>query len=89
VAYHESTMTIDERLEKLAERTEAIAQSVELLTSFHLDSERRYEERFAKTEERFARTEESMTQLMETMNRLANIVIRHEERLDDLEDRPH
>jgi hypothetical protein len=74
-------MTIDERLEKLAERTDAIAQSVELLTSLHLDSERRYEERFAKTEER-------MTQLMETMNRLANIVI-HEERLDGLEDRPH
>jgi hypothetical protein len=75
-------MTIDERLEKLAERTEAIAQSVELLTSFHLDSERRYEERFAKTEER-------MVQLIDSMNRLPNIVIRHEERLDDLEDRPH
>ena len=75
-------MTIDERLEKLAERTEAIAQSVELLTSFHLDSERRYEERFAKTEER-------MVELIDSMNRLANIVIRHEERLDDMEDRPH
>ena len=75
-------MTIDERLEKLTERTEAIAQSVELLTSFHLDSERRYEERFAKTEER-------MVKLIDSMNRLANIVIRHEERLDDMEDRPH
>jgi len=89
-------MTIDERLEKLAERTDAIAQSVELLTSLHLDSERRYaelvarnEERFGRTEERAAKTEERMTQLMETMNRLANVVIRHEERLDDLEDRPH
>jgi len=75
VAYHESTMTIDERLERLAERTDAIAQSVELLTSLHLNSERRYEERFAKTEERFARNEERLAQLMETMNRL--------------EDRPH
>ena len=75
-------MTIDERLEKLTERTEAIAQSVELLTSFHLDSERRHEERFAKTEER-------MVKLIDSMNRLANIVIRHEERLDDMEDRPH
>ena len=82
-------MTIDERLENLAERTEAIAQSVELLTSFHLDSERRYEERFAKTEERFAKTEERMVKLIDSMNRLANIVIRHEERLDDMEDRPH
>lgn len=75
MAYHESTMTIDERLERLAERTDAIAQSVELLTSLHLNSERRYEERFAKTEERFARNEERLAQLMETMNRL--------------EDRPH
>jgi chromosome segregation ATPase len=89
-------MTIDERLEKLAERTDAIAQSVELLTSLHLDSERRYselvarnEERYGKYEERFAKTEERMAQLMETMNRLANIVITHEQRLDDLEDRPH
>lgn len=32
-------MTIDERLDKLAERTDAIAQSVELLTSLHLDNE--------------------------------------------------
>jgi hypothetical protein len=75
-------MTIDERLEKLAERTDAIAQSVELLTSLHMDSDRRYEERFAKTEEH-------MVQLIDTMNRLGNIVISHEERLDDLEDHPH
>jgi len=95
-------MTIDERLEKLAERTDAIAQSLELLTSLHLDNERRLaeyaaksDERFAKTEERFgkyeersAKTEERMAQLMETMNRLANVVISHEERLDGLEDRP-
>jgi hypothetical protein len=95
-------MTIDERLEKLAERTDAIAQSLELLTSLHLDNGRRLaeyaaktDERFAKTEERFgkyeersAKTEERMAQLMETMNRLANVVISHEERLDGLEDRP-
>jgi methyl-accepting chemotaxis protein len=82
-------MTIDERLEKLAERTEAIAQSVELLTSLHLDNERRYEERFAKMDDRFAKTEERMVQLIDTMNRLANVVIRHEERLDDLEGHSH
>lgn len=82
-------MTIDERLVRLAERTDAIAQAVELLTGFHQDSERRYEERFAKTEERFARTDERMAQLMDTMNRLANVVISHGQPLDDLEDRPH
>jgi archaellum component FlaC len=32
-------MTIDEKLERLTERTEAIALSVELLTSLHRDLE--------------------------------------------------
>jgi hypothetical protein len=80
-------MTIDERLEKLAERTDAIAQSVELLTSLHVDSERRYEERFAKTEERMAQLMDSMNRLVDTMDRLANVVARREEPLDDLDDR--
>jgi chromosome segregation ATPase len=96
-------MTIDERLEKLAERSDAIAQSVELLTNLHLDSERRYAELIARNEERFAKTEERMVKLMSSMDhlvdtvdrlvhtvdRLANVVTRHEERLDDMEDRPH
>jgi len=36
-------MTPDERLDKLTERVDALTQSVELLASFHRDSERRYE----------------------------------------------
>ncbi len=54
---------------RLQERQEALAQSVELLTSLHTDNERR------------------VAQLMDTMNRLGNIVISHDQRLDDLENR--
>jgi hypothetical protein len=54
-------MTIDERLEKLAERTDAIARNVELLTRLHIDKERRYQERFAK---------KLIVRLVDTMERL-------------------
>jgi len=56
-------MTVDERLEKLAERTGAIAQSVEPIASLHLDSGRPCAELAANNEER-------MAQLMEAMSRL-------------------
>ncbi len=62
-------MTIDERLE-------ALAQSVELLAGFQRDNEAR-----------MAKLEGYMVTLTETMDRLANVVIRHEERLDDLDNR--
>jgi len=81
-------MTIDERFE-------AIAKNIDMIIRIHLDSQRDWEERWAKSEERwakaderFAKNDERMAQLLDTMNRLGNIVIRHEERLDDLEDRP-
>ena len=36
-------MTIDERLEKLTERHEAMAQSMEVLQGMQMDNERRFE----------------------------------------------
>ncbi|MGO9095192.1 MAG: hypothetical protein ACLQGV_08210 [Bryobacteraceae bacterium] len=64
-------MTTDERLEKLAERTDAIAQSVELLTTLHRDLERETAARFAES--------------LRFINRLAHIAEAHEQRLDHLE----
>jgi predicted nuclease with TOPRIM domain len=61
-------VTIDERLERLTERTEALTQSVELLASMHKDNEQR------------------MAVLAESMTKLADAVLNHEHRLDDLED---
>jgi chromosome segregation ATPase len=70
-----------ERLDRAGERTDAIAQSVELLAI----AQRESESRIAKLEEGMVRLEGHMTTLIVTMDRLANVVIRHEERLDRLD----
>jgi hypothetical protein len=69
-------MTIDERLERPTERHETLTQSVELL----LRIQRQNQVRFEKNEVR-------MGHVMDSMNRLINIVVSHENRLDDLESR--
>jgi prefoldin subunit 5 len=56
------------------ERIEALTQSVELLAGFHRDAEQRME-----------KLAESMGQLTDTMTRLGNIVIAHENRIENLE----
>jgi hypothetical protein len=45
-------VTIDERLERLVERHEALTQSVELLASAQSHAAEEYEERFLRQEER-------------------------------------
>ena len=63
-------MTIDERLDRLTERHEALTQTVELIAAAQI------------------KNDERMAELRDTMNRLANIIIAHEQRIEDLEDRP-
>jgi len=71
-------MTIDERLEKLAERVDAIAQSVELLSTLHRDLEEQAARDREETRAHFADT-------LQFINRLAHIAEAHEQRLDGLE----
>jgi hypothetical protein len=80
-------MTIEEKLDRLTERTEAIARSLELLVGMHRDLEKQTAEGFAKASATQAKNDERMGQLMETMTRLGNIVIAHEERIERIEDR--
>jgi archaellum component FlaC len=68
-------MIIDERLDRLTARHEALTQTVEVIAALQL-----------KAEERMAKTDERMAQLTDTMNRLGKIIIAHEERIDRLED---
>jgi hypothetical protein len=65
----------------IEQKLEALTQTVELLARMHVDHEKEYHERSIRTDERLA-------QLMDAMTRLANIAEAHEERLDDLEDKP-
>ncbi len=67
-------MTFEERIDKLTDRHEALTQTVEIIAGMQRDNEGR-----------MAKIEDKMAQLTETMNRLANIVIVHDQRLDDLE----
>jgi uncharacterized protein YigA (DUF484 family) len=64
-------MTIDERLERLAERHESLSQAVELLAGMQRENE-----------ERFARNEERLARLMDAMTRLIGVVENHERRLE-------
>lgn len=59
-------MTIDERLEKLAERHEALSQTVELLAQMHRENEAAFAQRYDQIAERhaaLAQTVELLTQI--------------------------
>ena len=62
-------MTVDERLEGLA-------QSLELWQHMQMDASKEYEERFRANEKRLA-------QLMDTMNRLGRILEIYDQQIDD------
>ena len=64
-------MTTDERLDRLTERVDAIAQSVELLTTLHRDLEKETAARFAET--------------LGFINSLAHVAKAHEQRIERLE----
>ena len=81
-------MNIDDRLEKLADRVDALTRSVELLTSFHRDNEQRIMERADRNEERMGQMIGHMEQMIDAVTRLANIAGAHERRITDLEDQP-
>ena len=57
-------MNTDQRLDRLTERVDAIAQSVELLTTLHRDLEKQTAARFAET--------------LQFINRLAHVAETHE-----------
>jgi len=66
-------MTIDERIERLTERHEALTQSLELLASMHRDLEQQTAARFSET--------------LGFINQLAHATEAHEQRIERLEDR--
>ena len=67
-------MTIDERLEKLTERHEALTQTVELMATENRAG-------FARLQQ----VEKILGQMARSMDTLARVVELHEHRIDDLE----
>ncbi len=86
-------MDIDRRLDKLAERHEALAQSVELL--LHTQREafakhdtlfEKHEVAFEKYDAAFAKNQVLLGHVMESIDSLARIAHAHENRITGLED---
>jgi hypothetical protein len=71
-------MSIDERLERLTERHEALTQTVELM----IHQQREWWE---KAEKRQEKNEILMAQVLESIDSLARIAHVHERRISDLE----
>ena len=71
-------MTIDERLERLTERHEALTQSMELMHHDVAEMQKREAERDAKFEERFSR-------LLGIVETLADMARNYEHRIERLE----
>jgi len=74
-------MTIDERLEKLTERHEALTQTAELMALENRERDKRFDERMGKTEDR-------VVEIMEGIARLLHIAEIHERRIEALEGGP-
>jgi prephenate dehydrogenase len=64
-------MNIDERLERLTERHEALAQTFEIIAGMQLENERRFAERFDRIEA--------------ALEKLVTVMESHERRLNKLE----
>ena len=71
-------MDIDQRLEKLTERHEALAQTMELVVHMH-----------EKNEVLLEKSQVLIIQVMESVNSLARIAHAHENRITDLEGGRH
>ena len=71
-------MSFDERMDRIAERHAALAQTVELLGRMQQDFGR-------ATEDAHRKNQVLMTQVLESIDSLARIAHPHEHRISDLE----
>jgi hypothetical protein len=74
-------MTIDERLDRLTARHEALTQTVELLLAAQLRNEERHE----KNENMQAKTQTMLAEIVESIHSLERIAFAHEHRITRLE----
>ena len=79
--------TIDERLDRLTERHEALTQSVEMFIHETRDSHARLAEGQAQLTAAQMKTEKMLAEVVESINSLARIAHAHENRITHLEDR--
>jgi hypothetical protein len=78
-------MNIDERLEQLAERHQALTQTVELLVRHQLEWQQKGMEWQAQAEERQRKNEVLMAEVLESIHSLARVAQMRERRISELE----
>ena len=78
-------MTIDERLERLTERHEALTQSIELTHNDIAEMQQREAQRDAKYNERFSRILDVVEKQAGNIDKLAAVAHEHEHRIERLE----
>jgi len=78
-------MNIDERLEKLAERHDALVLSVELLLASQKETDRRFREMQRETDRRFRDLAEMLDETRGFIDTLAKVTLNHKQRLDALD----
>jgi len=78
-------MSFEERLELIAQRHQALAETVEIVAGMQREAERREQERDAKLAKRDAKYNERFTRVLDVVEQLASVVQSHERRIQDLE----
>ena len=78
-------MTFEERMDRLTERHEALAQSLELVAAMQRENERRIAELAAENREGFAEMRKGFAETLQFINQLARVAEAHEHRWDSLE----
>jgi hypothetical protein len=78
-------MSFEERLELIAQRHQALAETVEIVAGMQRETERREKEREAKLAERDAKYHERFVRILDGIEQLAAVAQSHERRIQDLE----
>ncbi|HEV2202518.1 MAG TPA: hypothetical protein VGR73_22095 [Bryobacteraceae bacterium] len=81
-------MTIDERLDRLTARHEALTETVEILVHTQKEFLDRQEAINEKQEAINEKNQVVMAEIMESINSLARIAQSHERRISDIEEGP-
>jgi prephenate dehydrogenase len=79
-------VNIDQRLEALTARHEALSQSLELLAAMQQDNEKRWERRLEAYDQRLEKITTAIQQDAENIRALARVAELHHQRLERLED---
>ena len=78
-------MSLEERLDLIAQRHQALAETVEVIAGMRREAERREAERDTKLVERDAKYNERFTRVLDGIEKLTAIVGSHERRIHNLE----